>query len=248
VLQWNLRAYDGGGAQVRQLQEALLAASRSAPPGALLVVFDVPYDYRGCPTVDRYLGALVTPPLVRKRIPAYAFLAGTAETWGDGVEELGALRDLPGGRRRPLHFSRLVGDPPVLQPVFGAPEPALGVLPPELVTPEDGALVPASAATPLFGFRMPPGFDRFRILLEGPLGTQKLSVRIGINAERIADRVVWSPSHPDAERPLPDLWSGLAGGVAEGFLPLRWRVEALDADGRRVGVSASRRIVILAAP
>ena len=83
VLRINLIAYDEGGNQVRVIQQDILRLAADQD-SAYVVAFDVPLDYRGCPTIDAYLPDLLSPPFTAKRLPAVPIVAGTDRLFSTG--------------------------------------------------------------------------------------------------------------------------------------------------------------------
>jgi hypothetical protein len=122
VLAINLQAYGGGGHQVRAVQVSLVELSaRQFKPWIL--AFDVPLDFRGCPTIDAYLRDLLAPPFTTKRIPALSIVSGSQREFGRRVfadESPGSYLEMRRrlGREHVL-FAWCYGNPPSARSIFG---------------------------------------------------------------------------------------------------------------------------------
>lgn len=256
VLQANLRAYDGGGRQVRGIQEALCREADRSGRETVQAVFHVPTEFEGCPTMDAYLRWVVRPPYVRRGFDAIPFVAGLEGGWpvlasraaSLGAPGLQAVREdrRPGGSLRPVAYHVASPSPPYLRPLFGGEEAARGDAPPRLVAPEDGAIVLASAPPPVFAFRAAPGPWRGLIHLETTGGVRlSFPFETGKNADVSEDGVVRCRVTDSVPAGAP---AGLAWPVVPGFpnpYPVLWRVESLDAAGVSLGVSSTSRLLIL---
>ena len=292
VLQVNLRSWTGGDAQVRGMQEALLAEAADHGRDRMLVVFDVPTEYHGCTTIDAYLPTMMGRPFVDDPVPAFPFPA-TAQRWhwfGPGISPDAALAKWR-GRGRDLRFYKSTREPVGVTAMFGATEPAQGDAPPKPVFPLDGELAfvvdgggvvhpvvegarypdgissafmsattervapEAAGAIPvragdslLVEFEAAPGLSRFVLHLDIPERQLPIPVIVGVNARRTTEgrvrvRLADIMMPTDDGRTAP-LWPPIPGAFP-GLVPVMWRVEAQDAQGRGIGLSETRRLVII---
>lgn len=245
VLQINLRAYDGGGAQVRRLQESVATEAELRGPEDVYVVLDVPHEWNGCPTVDRYLPALLSPPLLAARVATVPLVVGQQAAWPEQITGAEGLRAIAAGRN--VRYYRYRTDPPALARMFGDPEPADGDVPATLLEPRDGALLLVTEPEPWFRWRASRG-HRYVLHLDVPGRQLRMPVVPGENAEASGDvltaRLTRGGLEANGEKaqfvwPLPE------GVFPPPAYPVLWRVETLDASGKSVGITTTRRLVIL---
>ena len=259
VLVQNLTAYMRGGHQVRVIQEGLVREGRAAGDDGLLVVFRVPYEYAGCPTIDAYLPWLVRPPLVRKPRLAFPFVASLERSWwrklGPGPEGLPAAR----ARADSLRFLVARAWPPGLSRLFPDPLPEEGAHPPRLLDPPDGAVLPCPGPEPEWSFTAPEGTESYVLdLVVGPAGGPWTSLEDarhlryalipGRNASRRGPRITYRLSGGTQEGGPPDAWRWRAEHDYPPPQPVLWRIEARDAEGRSIGRSKTHRVVLIPGP
>jgi hypothetical protein len=146
-----------------------------------------------------------------------------------------------------VRVSRLVG-------VLDGP---VGPAPPEVLAPGDGAIIVHPAEPPNFVFQRVPGAATYRLRLEADgeaivmdLDPARHLKRIGTRFQYdlgrggVPARVIDRQSH---EREIPDAVEAWKGDVFAPPRPVTWTLEALDAQGKTLGVSATRSLVMITA-
>ena len=120
VLAHNLKAYRGGGDQTRAIQVDTANRLPSDSSVRLAVGFDIPTEFKGCPTLDQYFAVFLSPPFLRDHTPGVPFVAGLKSTYGAHV--LNPEGPWSRSSRHTPSSSRVFlwcrGDPPGAQPVF----------------------------------------------------------------------------------------------------------------------------------
>jgi hypothetical protein len=267
----NLPAYRGADLQIAAVREGLLAAA-AARPEAAFVLHRTPTEFRGVPTIDLYAPLLVKPPLHQgPAVPVFPVVAG-GETTFDAAAFARFRADHPG---RPLEHLYCVDRPPGIAPLFAPAAAALGEAP-VVRAPEDGAAflvanrrgLPVDAAVesaaaetgPEFRFRGVADAARYRFrfaLAEGGLPEPLPAPRTFALTREVAalrrdgEDLLYRFADGADELPAgaPDPWLHL---MRHGFDPppllASCEIEALDARGRTLGVSAPRRIVVFPRP
>lgn len=227
--------YVAAGAQVRGLQCAILAV---ADPMGMTVVVDVPTECHGAPSVDAYLPALLAPPYAPTRVRSATLVQGLPSTWWAALNET---------RQSGLstQWFRAMAEAPYLRPLFGVAENSEGAAV-TLLAPQDLVLVRSQdAALPEIEVRVPSETASADLLLEVPGRSLTLLVPLqhlrptAQGTQRIALQRILEQVPELARWPLPH-------SVFEGSnpLPVQWRIAVKSADGRTLGVSASRRMLL----
>jgi hypothetical protein len=246
-----LRAFDDASAQVRGIQRALgegAARARAANPGApepVLVAFGTPSQVAGVPTIETYLGLLMAPPLHSPRVETIPLLGTLATDW---FRTLSAERARLGVEWPRLRYLSCEYDPPGATPLFGAPEPAEGLHPAELIEPPDGIALSNAGSEPVFRFRSSVAASRFVLRIESdePHGRQRIAIVPGRNAEATSGQIAYALSRKDAGDPaFPDVWQVAVRRPLPRPLAVAWRIETYDDEDRLVGVSADRRMIVI---
>lgn len=294
MLQVNLRSWTGGDAQVRGLQRALVHEAEIHGRHGLQLVFDVPTEYYGCTTIDKYLTTMMGRPFLDEPVHAVPFVVTARRVWwlSEGLKPDGKYLSWR-SKGRPVHFYRTTADPVGVTALFGAKEVAQGDHPPtpsypldgelayvldggkvahpqlkgvaypdgiseRFVLPTTGALVPAGTEGALparVGDSLIVAFDadadlkRFVLHLDTPGRAIPIPAIVGHNARRRSDgKVEVALSKIQVPTGTPGqsvpLWPPVPGAFP-GLVPVMWRVEAHAADGRPVGLSETRRLVII---
>lgn len=150
VLQVNLTAYEGGGDQVRQVQEDLAAVALEEGGDVAVILLNSPSHYAGCPTIEAYLPQVMGPPYCFGSLPVLGLVTGQNATWSTALLAPGAMgwSGLAGRASRGIVWRRGGHEEPWVRPMFGAPEAPSGAVVAALVAPRAGdALVVEPSGT-----------------------------------------------------------------------------------------------------
>jgi len=234
ILQINLRSWDGGSAQIRDMQMALVEESQEQGDQTMLVVLDTPLEYFGCTTISTYLSTMMGPPFVQPRVPCEALIQTVRWRWLDPLlrpkQPIRRWQDTLG---RPVRYYVATTNPVGLQPVFGATEPEQGDLPPRSVFPRDGEIAgigPEGMAivsrSP--GAWRPPTFRDIRLdrslnatleaKIQGLPGTAGDAMAVVFDADADTAQFVLHLSVPERQIPFP-LTVGQDTHVIDGAQP-----------------------------
>ena len=292
ILQVNLRSWEGGSGQIRDMQVALVEQSELHGDKTMLVVLDTPLEYFGCTTISTYLSTMMGPPFIRPRVPCDALIQTARWRWLDPLlRPERPIRRWQDDLGRPIRYYVATVDPVSVRPLFGVTEPAQGDFPPIPVFPRDGGVaaigadgvgivsrsprtwrppesrdvqLPASlnataeakkeglhvtVCSPMaVAFDAASGLHRFVLHLSAPEREFSFELTVEQNARRVAGAPAGSQRFVVGLANLVfegvTLWPPEQGAF-DGYLPISWRVEAKDTDGRSVGLSASSRLLVI---
>ncbi len=250
--QINQHAYDGAHRQIQAVTRGIREQLEYWKPDGLAVVYDVPVEHHGVPTIDLYLPLLMSPPFQPTTIDAFPFVGGSEAEWpraligtdGRSGGAFSAWRDQPGHAERALLHLVYADDPPRVSPLFGAAESEEGAKPPTLVAPEDGAVVVCPGEEPVFVFSAVRGSAYYRLHFQVPGKRFVLDVKPSTHLVRSGTRLEYRFFRGNASG-VPDMWHDVGAQSFPSPLPLQWRVEAIGAEQDTLGTSASRRMVVL---
>lgn len=241
---FNRRAYRGADAQERAIVAGVARISEDDGRRPIVVAWGVPTEHRGVATLDRSLALAVKPPFLSTAIPTIPLIEGQDGSWPAQLEaSIAELR--VGHPDSPLLHAVIQRDPWTVVPLYGGAEPREGKAP-DPIAPEDGAPLRSPGPAPTFAFTSVPKATTYVVHLEVPGKSASYVLQPGVHAKRFGTSFRWTFADGDVGS-LPDLWDLLGKGTFASPLVVSWRVEAKNADGMRLGMSAARRLVIVQA-
>jgi hypothetical protein len=246
----NLQAWDDGSTVIRRVQTAILDhadARRAGSEEVVVVAFNVPVTRRGVPLIETHLDRALRPPLGRKGVRGVSLLDTLRQqspaAWPNEIER---FREAEGLAWEDFRYVFCEYDPPGITPAFPAPRAATGRGAARLRAPQDGRMIRNTDAAPRFVFSAVAGATHYQLALSTEDGRRlDFSLREGQNLDRSEDKLVFDLNRGDPARPEFDgIWSKALGGPLPRPVCILWWIEAF-AEGRSLGLSAERRLVIL---
>lgn len=243
VLARHLEIYREGSAQVKGLQEETVALARAASPPKPILVFDVPTEHLGCPTMDAYLRDAVRPPYVIPGVKAVACVAGLQETWATTLVDLGHFNLSRTGTLTPndsFLYCRAHLDRPYVRPLFSDSPAQPDGEAINLVEPIDGSILLSEAPSPRFLVETRPGIAAGVLVVQAAALELRYAVPLenGVGSLNIADS---KPVGMDQ----PIQWPPPKEAIGSYPLPIRWWFEVVPSPDAPFARSQTRHLVLI---
>ncbi len=240
----NRRAYIEADKQERAVILGLVETAHLDGRDPIIVAYGIPTEHRGVATLDLSVALATKPPFLKTPIQLIPLIEGQERDWPEQLSDRLALQ-----RERspdsPIVHVVMTRNPWGITPLYGAGDPPDG-RPPEILAPDDGATLSCPGPAPVFVFTSVPKATRYLLHLEVPSQKVTFTIRPDVDAERFGTAFRWTFDRGDATG-TPNAWALLSQGTFASPMAVGWRVEALNAAGLRVGISATRRLVVLQA-
>lgn len=229
--------YVEAGDSVRGLQQGVHALTTAQE---LALVFEVPTEHSGAPTVDSYLPFLVRPPYLMDARNAEAFVLDRKPEW---PALLALSRTTASEKNLHLRWLRALPKSPWITDLVPPGTNARGVAI-ELVGPAEAAHYGRGSSPPVLSARVPEAAASAAVLLDVPGRSLSLPVPIAL-LTRTPEGTLALPLQPLLATAGLTGWP-LSADVFAAHDPLivTWRIEVSDANGAVLGTSASRHMVL----
>ncbi len=229
--------YVEAGASVRGLQQGIHAATTK---NDLALVFNVPTEHSGAPTVDSYLPFLMRQPYLMDARNAEAFVLDRKAEWPALFAKSAATA---AAMELQLRWLRALPKAPWVHDLTPTATPGEGA-PVELLAPQEAVHLGRASAPPVLRARVSAAAASACVLLDVPGRSLRLAVPLALLG-RDADGALTLPLQPLlASAGLGDWPLPTEVFAADDPLIVTWRIEVSDAGGAVLGTSASRHMVL----